>query len=62
MKVGVRRLGKLDRWRGKQANPPNRSEAIRMLVERAIDAECSTSCLIGCLKSWIQRPSLLVSQ
>jgi len=43
MKVGVRWLGKLDRWRGKQANTPNRSQAIRMLVERAIDAECSTS-------------------
>jgi hypothetical protein len=42
MTVGVRWLGKLDRWRRKQANPPNRSEAIRMLVERAIDAECST--------------------
>jgi hypothetical protein len=43
MKVGDRWLRKLDRWRGKQANPPNRSEAIRMLVERAIDAECPTS-------------------
>ena len=43
IKVGVRWLGKLDRWRGKQANTPNRSQAIRMLVERAIDAECSTS-------------------
>jgi hypothetical protein len=41
---GVKWLAKLDRWRrGKQPVPPNRSDAIRQLVERAIDADCSTS-------------------
>jgi hypothetical protein len=43
MKVAGDWPKKLDRWRGEQANPPNRSEAIRLLVEKAIDAECSTS-------------------
>ena len=42
MKVGVRWLGKHESLAGKQANPPNRSEAITTLVERAIDAECLT--------------------
>jgi hypothetical protein len=43
MKVGVKWLAKLDRWRGKQPVPPNGSDAIRQLAERAIDADCSTS-------------------
>ena len=43
MKVGVKWPAKLDRWRGKQPVPPNRSDAIRQPVERAIDADCSTS-------------------
>jgi hypothetical protein len=32
-------LAKFDRWRGQQPVPLNRSDAIRRLVEAAIDAE-----------------------
>jgi hypothetical protein len=42
MKCGVKWLAKLDRWRGQQPVPLTRSDAIRRLVARAIDAESST--------------------
>jgi metal-responsive CopG/Arc/MetJ family transcriptional regulator len=30
---------RLDVWRGRQPGVPNRSQAIRLLIERALDAE-----------------------
>jgi hypothetical protein len=38
VRVAPELLALLDRWRGKQPNPPTRPEAIRQLIQLGLDA------------------------
>jgi metal-responsive CopG/Arc/MetJ family transcriptional regulator len=38
MKIAEELLGRVDQWRGRQSDVPNRSEAIRRLIEAGLSA------------------------